>query len=213
MIFEQVRMGGDRNFGYLLGDEASGLAAIVDPSYAPEKLLEKAAGHGLAVKYIICTHDHHDHTNGNDYAKRKTGAEIVLHEKAGVDFDRGVKDGDVLTLGNLELKIIHTPGHTPDSICVLAGKKLLTGDTLYVDKIGGTHDDEGARIQYDSLWNKLMTLPDDTEVFAAHDVGSMPSSTIGREKKENHFLKKKNFEDFLWLKNNWAAYKSEQGID
>jgi glyoxylase-like metal-dependent hydrolase (beta-lactamase superfamily II) len=126
--------------------------------------------------------------------------------------DVRVADGDILKLGNLELEVIHTPGHTSDSICILAGDKLVTGDTLFVGKIGGTHTEEAARIEYTSLFNKLMKLDDAIEVYPGHDYGVAPTSSIGHERQTNPFLLRKEFKDFMWLKDNWAAYKLEHGI-
>jgi glyoxylase-like metal-dependent hydrolase (beta-lactamase superfamily II) len=206
-------MGGDRNFGYLVGDEGSKEAAIIDPAYAPEKLVKAADGHGLKVKYIICTHSHFDHTNGNERANKLTGARIVLHKEASAMHDISVGDGDELELGSLKLRIIHTPGHTEDCICILAKNKLMTGDTLYVGKIGGTYTDEDAKVQFDSLFNKLLKLDDAIEIYPAHDVGTAPTSTIGNERKTNPFLLRTNIEDFIWLKENWAQYKAEHGIE
>jgi glyoxylase-like metal-dependent hydrolase (beta-lactamase superfamily II) len=111
-----------------------------------------------------------------------------------------------------------TPGHTEDSICVLVKApgepgKLVTGDTLFVGKVGGTGYGDDARAEYDSLHEKLLRLPDDTEVWPGHDYGVAPSSTIGREKKTNPFLLCESFETFVELKRNWLRYKAEHGIE
>jgi glyoxylase-like metal-dependent hydrolase (beta-lactamase superfamily II) len=212
MIFEQIRAGGDRNFSYLIGDEETKEAAIVDPSYSPENPLEAAKEHDLKIVYIIGTHGHGDHIGGILALKRKTGAKVVMHSSAPGKADVSVADGDTLSVGNLELKVIHTPGHTPDSICILAGNKLVTGDTLFVGKIGGTNTDEAAKVEHDSLFNKLMKLDDSIEVYPGHDYGVAPTSTIGHERETNPFLLRKDFKDFKWLKDNWADYKLKHGI-
>ncbi len=201
MIFEQIHIGGDRNFAYLVGDEKSQLAAIIDPGLDPEKCLQQAGKYGLHVTYVINTHTHYDHSQGNDYLVRKTGARVVgyvLPEPA-----LGVQDGDELTLGSLTLKAIHTPGHTPDSICILVENKLITGDTLFVGKVGGTGFGKDARQEYESLHRKLMSLPDDVEIYPGHDYGVASTSTIGNEKKTNPFILQTSFEAFLELKKNW----------
>ncbi len=210
MIFEQVKAGGDRNFAYLIGDEGSKLAAVVDPAFNPEMLLERAERHGLTIQYVINTHNHFDHTNGNNRIIQKTGAKLVGFNvrEPGIN----VKDGDELYLGELRLKVIHTPGHTPDGICILVENKLLTGDTLFVGKVGGTGYGRDARNEYDALHNKLMALPDDVEVYPGHDYGVAPSSTIGNEKKTNPFILQDSFESFLDLKKNWLEYKQKHGI-
>lgn len=212
MIFEQIGTGGDRNFAYLVGDESAGKAAVVDPSYDPELVLKRAREHNLDVVYVINTHGHGDHTNGNSALKKMTGAKIVMHRSAPYEADVQVDDGDVLQVGGLELKIIHTPGHTEDGICILAGNRLMTGDTLFVGKVGGTDYGEGARKEYDSLHGKLMTLDDGIEVWPGHDYGVAPSSTIGHERKTNPFILREDFESFVELKENWLEYKREHGI-
>ena len=212
MIFEQIRAGGDRNFGYLIGDEESKEAAVVDPSSAPEVFPPAAEKHGLKIVYIIGTHGHGDHTSGISVLKKATGAKVIMHASAPGNTDISVSDGNIIKLGKLELKVIYTPGHTADSICILAGDKLTTGDTLFVGKVGGTGTDEQAKIEYDSLFNKLMKLDDNIEVWPGHDYGVAPTSTIGHERETNPFLLRKDFKDFKWLKDNWAAYKLEHGI-
>ena len=208
MIFEQIRTGGDRNFAYLIGDESSGKAALVDPSYDPKGCIKRAEKHGLAVIYVINTHGHYDHTEGNDVVVRLTDAKIVANDHGA---DVPVKDRDKISLGNFQLEILHTPGHTEDGICILAGGKLATGDTLFVGKVGGTAGRESAMTEYRSL-KRLMELPDETEVYPGHDYGVASSSTIGNERKTNPFILQPDFEAFLDLKNNWAEYKRKHGI-
>lgn len=212
MIFQQILAGEGRNFGYLIGDEETGEAFVIDPSSFPEKLIQAAQKHKLKIVYVIGTHAHGDHTGGIPTIKRETGAKVVMHASAPGGADVSVKDGDTLKVGNLELKIIHTPGHTPDGICILVDNKLLTGDTLFVGKIGGTGTEEAARIEYDSLFNKLMKLDDKIEVYPGHDYGVAPTSTIGHERRTNPFILRKEFKDFKWLKDNWTQYKLEHGI-
>jgi len=212
MIFEQIKVGGDRNFSYLIGDEKRGIAAVVDPSFAPERILEIAQNHHLRTIYVINTHSHTDHTNGNHYLKTKTGAKVLGYEGRGLDLDLGIKDGDAIELGTLKLNIIHTSGHTEDSICILVEDKLLTGDTLFVGKVGGTDYGSGARKQYESLHKKLLVLDDAVKIYPGHDYGVKPFSTIGEEKRSNPFLLQSSFEDFLELKKNWLQYKRIHGI-
>ena len=113
----------------------------------------------------------------------------------------------------MRIRIIHCPGHSPESIGLLVDEtKLISGDELFVGKVGGTGSEDQARTQYDSLHGRFMTLDDAVEVWPGHDVGVQPSSTIGHERRTNPFLLRESFEDFLWLKRNWAQYKKEQGI-
>jgi len=210
MTFHQIRAGGDRNFAYLVGDR--GEAALFDPPPDPSLYQDLLAKEGLEVIYIVATHGHGDHTWGLEAARKATGGKVVAHSASSLGPDVAVTDGETLPLGGLEMKFIHTPGHTMDSMCILVGGKLITGDTLFVGKVGGTDYGEGARLEYESLHGKLMTLPDEVEVWPGHDYGTAPTSTIGKEKKTNPFLLQPSFEDFLELKKNWLQYKREHGI-
>ena len=208
MIFVQIPIGGDRNFAYLMGDKESRLAAVVDPGYSPELIFREAQQRDLTIIYVINTHSHRDHTGANQ-AFLDRGAKRVGY---------GIKDGiDVATcpeihLGDLSITFIHTPGHTPDSICVRAEDKLITGDTLFVGKIGGTRTEVEAQQEYNSLHTQILTLPDHIEIYPGHDVGTAPVSTVANERATNPFLLQKSFEDFLYLKNHWLEYKQRHGI-
>jgi len=211
MLFQQIRCGGDRNFGYLLADEASRACALVDPSPDPEPALREVAERGLDIVYAIVTHDHFDHSAGIPRVREVSRAQSVFSGVTGKG-DIQVADGDVLPLGAVELTFLLTPGHTPDAMCVLADNRLITGDTLFVGKVGGTHDRTAARREYDSL-RRLMALPGEISVWPGHDYGVRPSSTIADERANNPFCQRlDDFESFCWLKENWAAYKQEHGI-
>ncbi len=216
MIFEQISIGGDRNFAYLVGDKAGAQAAVVDPGYNAALIQQRLAAHGLSLAYLVATHSHYDHVDAmGDLQSRAGGGQVVAHRSAAlpVAVDRPVDDGDVIELGAVRIRIIHCPGHSPDSIGLLVDEtKLISGDELFVGKVGGTGSEDQARTQYDSLHGRLMTLDDAVEVWPGHDVGVRPSSTIGHERRTNPFLLRESFEDFLWLKRNWAQYKKEQGI-
>ena len=186
------------NFAYLIGDEKAGLAAVVDPAWDIEKILELARKNGLRVIYAINTHHHPDHTSGNDEIVKATGTKIVAHEASRNRKDIAAKDGETLRLGSLELKLIHTPGHSPDHMCVLVNGKLMTGDALFVGECGRTDLPGGNSEQmYDSLFNKLMTLADDVEVYPGHNYGPKTHSTIGYEKAHNYVLKPRTAKEFV----------------
>lgn len=212
MIFEQIANGGDRNFGYLIGDDVSKIAAAVDPSYNPALYIERSQALGLMLKYVFCTHSHHDHVNGNDHIQENTDAQVVMYKDAEYFFDIEVEDGNIFKLGELGLLIIHTPGHTDDGLCILVEDKLITGDTLFVGKVGGTDLGEGARTEYESL-SRLMQLDENIEVYPGHDYGVKPHSTIAYEKATNPFILQPSIEDFVYLKEHWAEYKQEHGIE
>jgi glyoxylase-like metal-dependent hydrolase (beta-lactamase superfamily II) len=211
-LVEQVRTGGDRNFGYLAADRSGGTAALIDPSYGPEKLLGRAADLGLAVSYIFVTHGHADHTAGVERCEAATGLERLSWGDRDAVSGVKVAHGARFSLGELEIEILHTPGHTPDSICLLAGDALFTGDTLFVGKVGGTDLDREAEQQFESLRNVVLSLPDETRVFPGHDYGRAPRSTIGEERRTNPFLLRADLASFRDLKRNWAAYKKKHGI-
>ncbi len=214
-IFEQIRTGGDRNFGYLIGDRAARIAALVDPSYDPEALIKRAEAQGLDVRYIINTHGHSDHTNGNVHAKKLTGAPIVAFEGSTTNAEIGVRDGHVIEVGALSLEMIHVPGHTEDHIVVYleAQKVAVTGDHLFVGKIGGTATEAAATAEHESLTRNLMRFPDDVTVWPGHDYGCRPSSTIALEKQTNPFLQRLgDIQEFLKLKRDWAAFKAQHGL-
>jgi len=210
MIFKQIKIGGDRNFAYILADSKTKDAALIDPGINPDLILATAQEMGVRIKLIINTHSHHDHIGANQDVKRATGARIYGNNPDTSDIV--IKDEDILKVGYLQLKVIHTPGHTADSICIFAENKICTGDTLFVGKVGGTGFGEDARHEFTALHEKIMTLPDTTEVFPGHDYGIAPSSTVGHEKETNPFIMQPDFESFVHLKKNWAAYKSEHGI-
>ena len=212
MIFKQLKAGGDRNFSYIVANESTGEVAVIDPGMKPDVVLSFLEKNGLKLTYIIDTHDHFDHTSGNAFLAKSTGAKIAMHKSARSYHDIDLGDGDILALGSLEVLIIHTPGHTPDSICILAGKELMSGDTLFVGKVGGTGFGSDALSEYESLHNKLMKLPPDTHVWPGHDCGIRPSSTIGDEKRGNPFILRDSFESFVELKKNWQEYKINHGI-
>lgn len=212
MFIKQFVTGGDRNFGYLVADEATKKALVIDPSFSPERIVDFARENGYEIKYIFVTHDHYDHSNGNAAIERLTGKRPLL--LGSTDRATGIKveDGARFPLGELEVWVLHTPGHTGDSICIHVDDAVFTGDTLFVGKVGGTDLGVGARTEYASLHDKLLTLPETTRVFPGHDYGTAPQSTIGKERKTNPFLLLPDFEAFVHLKRNWLAYKKEHGI-
>jgi len=212
MIFWQIETDGNRNFGYLIGDLTTKEAAVVDPSFRPDRFLEVAAKPDLRIIYVIGTHSHHDHTQGMSVIKKAVGAKTVRHKSSRVRSDVRVFGDDVIRVGTLELKIIHTSGHTPDSICILVEDKLITGDTLFVGKVGGTRTRNMAQKEFDSL-HRLMALDDSIEVYPGHDFGVSPTSTIGHERETNPFLLRTDFEEFVYLKDNWETYKDKMAKD
>jgi hydroxyacylglutathione hydrolase len=198
VFFKQIQQHGD-NFSYIMADENTKEAAVVDSSFNASEIIQILKAKKLNLKYIINTHGHSDHTAGNTELRSIFEAKVVAHKLSKVNFDVAVEDGYVLSVGKVSIKIIYTPGHTMDSICLLVdNKKLLTGDTLFVGECGRTDMPGGnSKSMYDSLFIKLLKLNDDMEVYPGHDYGSKPSSTIGEERKSNYTLQPRSLEDFI----------------
>ncbi|HAX69538.1 MAG TPA: MBL fold metallo-hydrolase, partial [Anaerolineae bacterium] len=179
---------------YIVGCEAKGVAAIIDPDREVQKYLDAATSRGLTITHIIETHLHADHVSGNSDLAARTGATIYVHEASGAEFPhQPVKDGDVLELGNLRLKVIHTPGHTPESITLLLTDTTrseqpwiaLTGDTLFVgdmgrpDLVGAEAANGLASDMYHTINEKILPLSDGLMIYPGHGAGSLCGKSIG----------------------------------
>jgi len=212
MLFEQIDAGGDRNFSYLIADEAAQLCAVVDPGYDTSKLEARVRELGLQVTHILNTHTHHDHIAGNDVF-HKGEVKLAAYKEAQVKPDIPLDHNHEIQVGKITIKALFTPGHYVDSMCFLAEDKLMTGDTLFVGCIGGTGSrGSSAEKQFHSLFEIILKLDDHIEVYPGHDYGDRPFSTIGDERTKNPFLLRTNFSDFTWLKAHWEEYKAEHNI-
>jgi glyoxylase-like metal-dependent hydrolase (beta-lactamase superfamily II) len=181
-----------------VADEFRKEAAVIDPSFNADVIAAIVKEHGFKIKYVINTHDHMDHTASNEELTSVFGAKLVAHRLSHVKKDLSVEDADIIKLGAISIKIIHTPGHTRDCICLLIDGKLLTGDTLFVGECGRTDLPGGSSESlYDTLFQKLMKLDDDVEVYPGHDYGTRPHSTIGIEKRTNYVLQNRTREEFV----------------
>ena len=209
MFFKQVRVGSMQNFIYIIGDEKSKDAAIVDAGWEIDKLIGIANKEKFKIKKIILTHSHYDHVQKADELASKTNADVYFHE---LEFDQikkiiknpniklhKLKNNDEIKIGKIKIKIIHTPGHTPGAICLLFENKLITGDTLFVNAVGRTDLAGGDATKLFESLQKLRKFDDDVEIYPGHDYGEIPFSTIGNEKKNNPYFKCESKEQFLNL--------------
>lgn len=212
MIFEQIRAGGDRNFGYLLADRDAARGVLIDPSYSPEQFVERARAQGITITHVVNTHGHPDHVNGNEQAVAATQAKIAAHPARRPDTP--LEDGSTLPVGGWTLQVLHVPGHAEDHITLYepSHQLLITGDLLFVGKVGGTRTDGDAETEWASLQRLLASVPDTATVWPGHDYGVRPSSTIGLERATNPFLRCERLEDFLRVKVEWAGLKARLGL-
>ena len=217
MKFKQFYLGCLAHASYYIG--SAGEAAIIDPQRDVQQYLDEAAANGQEIKYVIETHSHADFVSGHLELAEKTGAQIVYGQRANTEFPTlKVKDGDELTIGKIKLKFLETPGHTPEGITILAEDaegplKMFTGDTLFIGDVGrpdligskGFTAEEMGAMLYDSLRDKILPLPDDTEVYPAHGAGSLCGkslssetwSTLGVQRKLNYALQPMSKEEFV----------------
>ena len=184
MFFKQIRHIGD-NFSYVVAEESTKEAAVVDPSFNSEAIIQLTRKYGLNIKFVINTHCHYDHIEGNETIKSVFRSKIVAHKLSKAEKDIEVIEGDKLMIGGIIMKVIHTPGHSPDSICLLVDRKLITGDTLFVKGCGRTDLPGGSHKDLKSSLLRLMNLNDDIEVYPGHDYGLKRYSTIGEERRAN----------------------------
>lgn len=219
MYFKQFYLGCLAHASYLIG--SNGEAAVVDPQRDVDQYIEEAAAQGLRIRHVIETHLHADFVSGHRELARRTNAQIYFGAAANARFEHvAVHDGDEVRMGDVTFRFLETPGHTPESICILVIDRaiseephaVLTGDTLFIGDVGRP-DLLGARMPaeqlagmlHDSLHIKLLSLPDSVKVFPAHGAGSMcgrniskeTSSTIGEQRKFNYALQPMSREEFI----------------
>jgi glyoxylase-like metal-dependent hydrolase (beta-lactamase superfamily II) len=225
MLLQQFYLKCLAHASYVVADELSKQAVVIDPQRDVEQYLAFAAEHGLTIGHVVLTHLHADFLAGHLELRDRAGARIYLGAKASAEYAfTGLADGDEINLGTVRLRAISTPGHTPESISLLvfddaksreipAG--VLTGDTLFIGDVGrpdlrvalGWSAADLGGMLYDSLHDKLMTLPDSSLVYPAHGAGSLCGkaisketvSTIGEQRKANYALQPMSKADFVTL--------------
>jgi hydroxyacylglutathione hydrolase len=206
MIFETVIVGQLAVNCYILGCERTGKGIVIDPGADADRILPVLSKLGLKIIHVVNTHGHFDHVGGNGEILKVTGADLLLHEADVPLLSRAVAtaaayglpaensphpdeyllDGMTIPFGDYELRVLHTPGHTPGGCCLYSEGMVITGDTLFADSVGRT-DFPGGSLEalMESIHSKLLTLPDDTIVHPGHG----PASTIGRERVRNPYLR------------------------
>lgn len=220
MKFKQFYLGCLAHASYYIG--SGNEAAIIDPQRDIQQYIDEAESNGQRIKYIIETHSHADFVSGHLELSGKTGAQIIYGRRANTEFPTlKVKDGDRLNVGAIELTFMETPGHTPEGITILAENtestedpvKMFTGDTLFIGDVGrpdligskGFTAEQMGSMLYDSIHNKILPLPDETEVYPAHGAGSLCGkslskdtwSTLGEQRRFNYALKPMSREEFI----------------
>ena len=208
----QAEVGQMRNFNYLAGCDSTGEAALVDPAWEVDRMIDRAVAEGLTITRLLVTHTHPDHIEGLALAWSRTRATIHVHSleapaaaarletggaAEGAADIREMSDGDGIEIGKLTIRVMHTPGHTPGAVCYLVPGGVVTGDTLFVGRCGRT-DFPGSdpEAMYQSL-RRLAALPEDTVVYPGHNYADRPTSTIGRERIENVHMSAPDRVEFL----------------
>ncbi len=210
MILKQYQVGNFAIFCYLIGDEGTKEGLLIDPGDETERLVSEAKSCGIQkILYIVNTHSHVDHVMGNAAMAKKTGAKIIIHEndaeglvripssllnmfraKPSPPADVLVKEGNLIQVGKVGLKVIHTPGHSPGGMSLYTDGMVFTGDTLFVGSVGRTDFPESSWEEMErSIRNKLYVLPGETIVYPGHNYGPTPTSTIQYERQHNPCVK------------------------
>ena len=198
MRVRQIPVGTMANFVYVVMDERSREALVVDSGWETKPIEAAVKELGARVKFAVATHEHFDHVTTLRDLAASLEAKVVAHESSPLDCDVRVGDGDDLRLGERSVRVLHTPGHTEDSICLYDGREVFTGDTLFVGTIG-KFDEERAEAMYRSLHEVILRLPPQTVMYPGHDYGEVPSRTLREEGESNPFLLTRDLRSFLSL--------------
>jgi len=203
---KQMELGAMQNYVYLVGSARTREVAVVDPAWDVDAILRAAADEGLKITDVLVSHGHFDHVNGVEDLVARTDARVHMQgvEVDFFDFELGggnlrrAAHGDRIRVGDVEIELLHTPGHTPGSQCFAVHDRLVTGDTLFVDGCGRCDFKGGdPEAMYRTLHNLIGALPDETVVLPGHNYAPLPQDTLGAQKKTNRFFKPKTLEEFV----------------
>jgi glyoxylase-like metal-dependent hydrolase (beta-lactamase superfamily II) len=197
MLVRQLEVGTMRNFVYLVAEKAGSEGLVVDSGWETEPIVGAVRDSKVKVKFAVATHHHFDHTSSLQELAGKLGAKVVAHERSTIGHDISVRDGDVLNLGESKVRIIYSPGHTEDSICLYDGEDLFTGDTLFIGNCGRTDLPGGSSEDlFRSLHEVILRLPPSTVIYPGHDYGDVPFRRLGEEVLSNPTLSARSFAEF-----------------
>lgn len=199
IIIHQIKVGQYGNFSYLVYDSQAKAAVIFDPAFGITGIIKMLKEEGLELKYIINTHAHFDHIEGNEALAQATSAKIIMSAKSYAKKDIGVADGQTLKLTeDLLLRFLHTPGHSPESMCIVVNDfALITGDTLFIGECGRTDLPDGSAEDLYESFAKLRKLNPKLLVYPGHDYGKVPSTTLAEQLESNYTLAPRTKEEFV----------------
>jgi len=195
-----------QNFIYLLGDPATREAAVVDPGWEVPKIVETLQQDGYRLSQVFVTHAHFDHVMGLGTLLNAADVPVYVnrYEAPALEIDssnlKPLDHGEIVHVGTIPVTLLHTPGHTPGSQCLLVGERLLSGDTLFIRGCGRCDLPGGdPKALYESLTGRLKKLDEQTVVYPGHNYAEAPSSTLADEKRENPFLRAETLQEFFGL--------------
>jgi glyoxylase-like metal-dependent hydrolase (beta-lactamase superfamily II) len=198
ILFEQLAVGEYKNFSYIAGDYDSGSAVVFDPAWNVNMICSTLLRNNLSCKFIVNTHAHFDHIEGNGLLRERTGCKVIMHESSKLQKDIGVKENEELHVGKLCLKFLHTPGHSPESMCIIVNDfALVSGDTLFIGECGRVDLPGGDPEQLFYSFEKLRRLDRKLTVYPGHDYGKAKYSSLGEQIETNYTLAERSKDEFI----------------
>lgn len=203
IILKQIELGPMQNFVYLLGCSQTREAVVIDPGWEPERIMEEALKEDLELKGALATHSHFDHVNGLEGLLNKLDIPVYIHEKEAFALKkfhtnvRKVRGEDILNVGQVTIRFLHTPGHTPGSQCFLVENSLVSGDTLFINYCGRCDLPGGDPQEMFQSLSRLRKMNDDIILYPGHNYSDAATATLAEQKKDNPYLKCESLPVFL----------------